>query len=434
MGRQRLSQKLNLFMNGIRVGHLQKFKDGSLYFQYEQEWLERAPNLPISRKFPLRAEPFKGDIVHHYFDNLLPDNQNVRQLLAQKTKAESADPFDLLSVIGRDCVGALQLIPDKVSIPSATNSSKPASPAEIATLLTSLHQTPLGINFNLHNDFRISIAGAQEKTALLKKAGEWHIPIGSTPTTHIFKVQMGMINNTIDMSHSVENEWLTMMFCKAFKLPTAEVEIGSFNQVKALIVTRFDRLVKDGAIFRIPQEDFCQVHGLSSAQKYESDGGPGIPEIMEILKESDRAECDRATFMRSQVVFWVLAAIDGHAKNFSLQPGASGFILTPLYDVMSAFPVFSKKEGLNPHKVKMAMAVGKNRHYRMNQITRRHWLETAKICGFSEDQMNDIINDIVEIARHALTGVKKLVPKDFPSQIAQAIFDGIKAQIEKLEK
>ena len=44
-------------------------------------------------------------------------------------------------------------------------------------------------------DFRISIAGAQEKTAFLRHQGKWCRPIGSTPTTHIFKLPLGLVGN-----------------------------------------------------------------------------------------------------------------------------------------------------------------------------------------------------------------------------------------------
>ena len=58
-------------------------------------------------------------------------------------------------------------------------------------------------------DFRITIAGAQEKTALLKYGGSWRMPKGATPTTHILKLPLGIVGNQrADLRDSVENEWL----------------------------------------------------------------------------------------------------------------------------------------------------------------------------------------------------------------------------------
>lgn len=104
---------------------------------------------------------------------------------------------------------------------------------------------------------------------------------------------------------------------------------------------------------------FCQATGIPPALKYESDGGPGIRRILDILRGSERAEEDRLDFFCTQLVFWLLAAIDGHAKNFSLflLPGGA-FRLTPRYDVLSAHPLLGHGRGrLARQKVKMAMAV-----------------------------------------------------------------------------
>jgi len=128
-----------------------------------------------------------------------------------------------------------------------------------------------------------------------------------------------------------------------------------------LVVERFDRaLAKNGGWYmRLPQEDFCQATATAPASKYESDGGPGIEKIMDLLRGSEKAAADPRDFMRTQLVFWLLAAIDGHAKNFSvfLQAGG-GYRLTPRYDILSAHPMLGHGRGkLSPHKIGMAMSV-----------------------------------------------------------------------------
>lgn len=85
--------------------------------------------------------------------------------------------------------------------------------------------------------------------------------------------------------------------------------------------------------------------------------------------------------MAAQILFWLLRAPDGHAKNFSIQLLPRGrFQLTRLYDVMSAYPVLG--DGANqwsPFEIKLAMAlIGKNRHYEMHGIQRRHFNSTAQ--------------------------------------------------------
>jgi serine/threonine-protein kinase HipA len=197
---------------------------------------------------------------------------------------------------------------------------------------------------------RISLAGAQEKTALLFHEGQWMRPHGSTPTTHILKLPLGRVGHRqADFSTSVENEWLCMNLLSAFGLPVAKTEILQFGSQKVLSVERFDRQLHSSGdwLMRLPQEDFCQVKGLSSHLKYEADGGPGVAELATVLQGSIQAEEDLTSLLTSQMLFLMLAAPDGHAKNFSIRILPQGrYTLTPHYDVMSIWPV----EGNGPNQ------------------------------------------------------------------------------------
>ena len=125
-------------------------------------------------------------------------------------------------------------------------------------------------------------------------------------------------------------------------MPVANTEVSDFNGTRALVIERFDRVwTQDSRLLRRPQEDCCQALSCPPARKYQRDGGPGIAEILEFLKASDQPASDQRQFMKAQIVFWLLAATDGHAKNFSvfLYPGG-GFELTPLYDVLSTQHLF----------------------------------------------------------------------------------------------
>lgn len=173
------------------------------------------------------------------------------------------------------------------------------------------------------NDFRISVAGAQEKTALLRIGNDWCIPKGITPTTHIIKLPIGEIrqpNATLDLSQSVDNEYYCLLLAKELGLNVPDAEIIKAGRVRALAVERFDRRwnTERTVLLRLPQEDMCQTFGLPSSVKYESDGGPGIARIMAFLMGSSEALRDRYDFMKFQVFQWLIGATDGHAKNFSV--------------------------------------------------------------------------------------------------------------------
>ena len=185
---------------------------------------------------------------------------------------------------------------------------------------------------------------------------------------------------------------------------------------------------------RLPQEDFCQATGTPPALKYEADGGPGIEKIMSILLGSQDAHSDRLRLLKTQLLFWLLAAIDGHAKNFSLRLLLrGGFQLTPSYDVMSAHPILGTSAGkLSPKKIKMAMALsGKNKHYHHHEIQLRHFFLSFTKAGLSEDQILQQIRQVVENAGNAITYVKKLpISDEFDSSTVAGIVEGLQRAIE----
>ena len=433
MPRKKQSFDLYVYMNGIRVGVLVRESTGLLSFSYDKDWLTSKKARPISLSMPLTEVPYKGHVVDCYFDNLLPDSDAIRKRIQARFNVSSNNCFDLLSYIGADCIGALQLLTQ----PSVTNVKKiqttPLNDRAIAKLLKHYQSAPLGMDPK--NDFRLSIAGAQEKTALLWHENKWFLPKGATPTSHIIKLPIGKIQHAgIDLSESVENEWLCLKILSAYQLPVADARMINFDDVKTLVVERFDRRWSSNGkwLMRLPQEDMCQALGVSSGLKYESDGGPGMRPIMNILLGSKEAIDDREKFMKSVFIFWVMGAIDGHAKNFSISIEPQGrYQLTPLYDVMSAYPLADKRE-LEWKKLKMAMSLkGKNRHYLWGHIQKRHWFDMAKQCQFSDESMQLIIDDVFEHMDSVIEQVSSQLPKNFPLQMSESIFAGMRKVKER---
>lgn len=424
-------------MNGERVGEWRHSTGGRQELVYAESWLHSASARPISLSFPLRPsrEPYR-DGVEAYFENLLPDNRSIRERIQRRFHAGSTAAFDLLSEVGRDCVGALQLLGEGETPPDVRRiTADPLSRKGVAEVLSG----SLGEGFGRQKSadvFRISLAGAQEKTALLYRDGRWYRPTGATPTTHILKLPLGTGPEGIDLSTSVENEWLCCQIARAYGLPVAGCQIDTFGDYKVLVVERFDRRLAPGGgwYLRLPMEDFCQATQTPPALKYESDGGPGILRIMELLLGSELAVQDRRDFMHTQLVFWLLAGIDGHAKNFSVfLLAGGGYRLTPRYDILSAHPMLGRGRGkLPPQTVRMAMAVlGKNRHYRWKDIHGRHWLETARRCGFGD--MRSLMDDVIARTPSVIGQVESAIPEGFPSPIADSILKGVKRAAGLLE-
>jgi serine/threonine-protein kinase HipA len=429
---------LDLWMNGERVGRWERSPSGRDKLTYIDSWQQTPHARPISLSLPITGSTLSGEVVTSYFENLIPDNQQILKRLRERFNARSTGAFDLLAEIGRDCAGALQLVPADSEPSDVRNiDAEPVDDAGIAQILRSA-TLPHGMTGTTDDAFRLSLAGAQEKTALLYEAGQWCVPRGSTPSSHLFKLPLGVVGNVrADLRDSVEMEWLSLELVGELGIPVAKARIGQFEDQKALVVERFDRRRSSSGDWwiRVPQEDFCQVTGLPPHKKYEADGGPGISAIMEKLRSSDEAAEDRRQFFKAQLVFWLMAATDGHAKNFSIFLLPQGhYRLTPLYDVISTYPILGNAAGqLNPRDAKLAMAVqGRNRHYRLTEIHRWHWIEMGKRLGLGKDA-EAIVQELLEERDKPLERISARLPKDFPMHIYFSIAAGYVNALSRLD-
>lgn len=440
MARNKTYPRLSVYQNGEIVGYLSKQPSGAVEFIYADEWLLNERAYPVSLSLPLREDAFKGAPVVAVFENLLPDSESLRSRVAEKVGADGTDAYSLLTQIGRDCVGALQFFPEDADIDFSDLRSikgEAVNDEEIERILNNLARAPLGLDRD--HDFRISVAGAQEKTALLFHDGKWIRPSGATPTTHILKTQIGELPNGIDLSNSVENEFYGLAVMEAFGLPVNKAEINTFGKTKSLVIERFDRVwAKDGILLRIAQEDCCQALSIPPSRKYQNDSRPtnekqpSMVEILNLLKGSDTPAEDQKAFMKAQIIFWLIGATDGHGKNFSIFLGAGGrFHLTPFYDVLTAQPFFEAHQ-VQKKEMKMAMSVGDNNHYKMNDIQGRHFVQTVQKAGLPEFIAKEALEEIAGVAHKAMRKVESSLPADFPEEIHTSVLHGIESRISSI--
>jgi serine/threonine-protein kinase HipA len=430
MGRRPAYAPLRVYLNNRRVGTLSRAASGAIDFSYHEDWLGWEHALPVSLSLPLRETPYRGEPVAAVFENLLPDSDRLRCLVAEKVGARGIDAYSMLAKIGHDCVGALQFIAGEDEAPDTTGklNGEDVDAEAIEKILKGLSQAPLGLNRD--DAFRISVAGAQEKTALLWHEGQWIKPHGTTPTTHLFKTQIGQLPGGIHLSDSVENEYYCLKLTEAFGLPVNTATIETFRETKALVIERFDRRwTKDGRLLRLPQEDCCQALSVPPTLKYQNEGGPGMVDILTMLKGSDTPTEDQDVFIKAQLIFWLIGATDGHAKNFSvfLSPGG-GYRMTPLYDILTAQTALNARQ-IERKQMKMAMSVGKSRHYRFVQIHGRHFVQTAVQAGLSRKRAAAIIEEVAELAPKALDASAHALPKDFPTAVVDAVQEATIARL-----
>ena len=431
-----MSTELTVWMNGELVGVWSRTRTGGHRLTYDEAWLYSPRRRSLSLSLPIGpSREITGAPVSNYFENLLPENDNIRRRLSTRFHTRGTEAFELLTAIGRDCVGAVQLLPPGTAPEGFDRvDGVPVNDAEVEQLLRSVTAEPLpGTNEDL-DESRISIAGAQEKTALLFQHGKWFRPRGATPTTHIMKLPLGVVGGglQLDMSESVENEWLCAQILRELGFSVARTETAVFGAQKVLVVERFDRQwMEERWIARLPQEDFCQALAVPPDKKYESDGGPGIDDALKLLSGSAAPNADREQFLLVQLAFWLLAATDGHAKNFSVFLGAGdSYRLTPLYDVLSAWPVIGHgANSLSPQKVRLAMGLrAKSMHYRLREIRARHYRELAEKSGVPTvwDNMRQLIDNVPP----SLAAVEKRLPADFPGMLWERVSKGMLSQAD----
>lgn len=441
MARKKTHAPLNVFINSRLAGRLSKETSGAVSFQYDQSWLEWEHRFAVSLSLPMRKATYRGAPVVAVFENLLPDNLQIRTRVAEWTGADGTDAYSLLAQIGRDCVGAMQFMHDDEEVNSQKGvTGTPVTDGEIEAILANLRGVPLGID--PEHEFRISVAGAQEKTALLYHEGRWMKPVGTTPTTHILKPEIGTIptsSGTIDMTASVDNEHYCLKLLEAFGLTVNQTEIVTFGERRVLVAQRFDRQwQRDGRLLRLPQDDCCQALGIPPSRKYQAtveghQNGPGIVEIASLLQGSDTPTEDQTAFFKCQILFWLIGATDGHGKNFSvfLSPGG-GYRLTPFYDVLTAQTAFDQRQ--IPHKsFKLAMSVGKNSRCRVLDIAGRHFVETGKAAGLGPTIIGKAVAEILELAGNAPDRALAQMPADFAVGVHESVTKAMNSRLPLLE-
>lgn len=430
-----MSTALNAWMNGEFVGTW--VVDRATHaFIYDKSWTKSPKVRSLSLSLPITASrEVRGAAVESFFENLLPDSKKIRERMGKRFKTRKVDAFTLLQATGRDCIGAVQLLPEQAT-PEGWDrvECEPLSEGQIVDHLRAVPSEDGTRAWEDDDLFRISLAGAQEKTAFARVNGRWCRPHGATPTTHIFKLPLGLVGGSrrVDLNDSVQNEWLCAQIVSGLGLPVASTEMATFGGQTVLVVERFDRQWMDGGrwIARLPQEDFCQALGVPPSAKYEADGGPGMAKCLQLLSGSEDAEEDTTAFQLTQLAFWLLAATDGHAKNYSifLRTGDS-YVMTPLYDILSMWPYFG--EGVNQFRRKkagLAMALrSKNAHYAFDGIQTRHWHQLAGKNG--GPRVFEAMLGLVDRVEPALAAVEARLPVGFPAKTWEAISAGMRLQV-----
>ncbi len=173
---------------------------------------------------------------------------------------------------------------------------------------------------------------------------------------------------------------------------------------------------------------------MPSTRKYQEHGGPGIEDIAKLLTGSDHPEQDRLNFLKANILFWLMGAVDGQAKNFSifLRPGGA-FEMTPIYDVLSVQPSFDRVLFDRP-QYRMSMKVGKRGRYRVFDIRGKDFVYTAGRAGYSRNQIDAVFEDIADERESAFSTTIAAQSSKIPDALMESIRAGFERRMERLQE
>ena len=364
-------KELSVRLYGLQVGVL-RLVNGKMEFTYDEGVQNQ-----ISLSLPLQREPFKEKACRAFFGGLLPENTNMRELLAKKYNINVNDDFKLLKEIGRDCAGALsfhEMEEPQKHYQMVKIEGSILSEGELKKYLEELPYRP-------YLGKRLSLAGAQEKTAVCVIDDKIALPDDDVPTTHIIKTALPKY------SQSIQNEYLCMKAAKEMGLDVADVEIRKAEDIYFLLIKRFDRKYSNNLeCERILQEDFAQSLGVQARDKYKVT----FRDCLKVLNQTATPANSKLKFVKQVVFNYLLGNTDAHAKNFSIYLTGDGISLTPAYDLLCS--------SIYDCDQRIAMKIGKAKYY--FEVTEKDWELFAQDLDIS-----------YKLVQAELTRQKELLPK-----------------------
>jgi serine/threonine-protein kinase HipA len=372
----------------------------AIRFRYEAQVVEQfGLGRPIiSMSLPTSTSAFSDRQCRPFFDGLLPEGQ-ARRIIAYDLGIPEADTFSMLAVLGRECAGALAVLPEgeKPLEAASITSLIPLNRSEIDALIANLRFEPFGAGAGL----RVSLGGVQEKLLLTELSAadgtahtaenRWALPTGPIASTQILKPEIaGLVGN-------VANEALCLRFAALAGVEAASCEVATFADRQVLVVKRFDRMKnEDGVIERMHQETACQALAVpvaSTTRKYEDAGGPSLADIARLLRRWADPSC-LEQLLKQCAIHALVGNADAHAMNFSFVLSPTGEVsVAPMYDVFStiAYPHLTTTPG---------MFIGGCRDIRM--VSQVNLLDEAVCWGLASQRATESLESVFAEAQNSL--------------------------------
>lgn len=399
-----MTRKLDVYLNNDSVGTLEQDRYGQISFTYGSNWLDDTHAMAISASLPLRREPYSQRECRHFFSGLLPEGP-TRITLAKNLGISAGNEVSMLERIGGECAGALVFLPHGQPMSDFRDDYRRLTDQELAEVLKRLPVQPL---LSGERKVRMSLAGAQNKIAVfVDDKSRISLPLNNAPSNYILKP------TTDEYREIVSNECFCLNLANEVGINAAKSKMGYAGDIEYLLIERYDRMKTAESEFPIRQhqEDFCQALGFSPENKYQEDGGPGLRDCFNLVREfSSRPGIDLLALLDIVIFNVIVGNHDAHGKNFSFlygqRGGDHGVRLAPAYDILSTvyYPSLSND---------MAMKIGKAResgsirienmnqfanHIDMNAVAvRRRFLEFTELVKTKLPKLRDEFPKIDEL-------------------------------------
>jgi serine/threonine-protein kinase HipA len=400
---------LSVRLYGEEVGILEE-RGGKMRFRYLPDAKQG-----LSLSLPLQEGYFTEKKCKAYFGGLLPESETTRRTLARLYKINAYNDFALLAAIGRDCAGAVSFHPPDEAVQlsiefDVKRGIDPLTEDELEAHLLSLPEKPLSLGR------RLSLAGAQEKTAIVFIEGRIGLPKRGYPTTHIIKPAIR------GYKESVANEYICMEAAQAMGLSVPQVEMRRVKDVDFFMIERFDRHVEGSHVSRLQQEDFTQALGIWAEDKY----SVTFKQCVQVLDQLSKPAINKAAFVEMVVFNTLIGNCDAHGKNFSILYMANGEkALTPVYDIVCTCVY----EGLDKT---MAMKIG--RSMEISHVSRADWGSFAKQIGVSVGLVEATVKDQASRLPQAVERIVQRVGSSVGDDILAFVSKQCMNTLERLDK
>jgi len=416
--------RLSIYREDILVGRLFS-SDAGICFEYDREYL-KSGGWPISISMPLRADAYPQSKALAFFEGLLPEGEQRREL-SNLLHVSSGSTMRLLAALAGECVGNLIVLQEDMDIGSATAGYgyQELSATELEALLRP--QSVDRMRFLAAR--RLSLAGAQAKFGLFRQHGDWLATQGLAPTSHIIK-PCSQFDPSV-----LANELFMMRLAGNCGLDVPDVSIIQAGEYSGLAIERFDRKWQDGRLTRLAQEDFCQALAVMPQAKYENDGGPGFGDVFELVKLNTYPPFPNLHRLLSLVMFNYLAGnCDAHAKNFSLlrDPQTGRLSLAPAYDLVCT--TFYGERLLTS----MAMRIGE--HSQIERICREDFAMFAQQVGLDMGAIREVARGICQRIISEAPIIMEQVSAELPQSaqtvkpLSEHVLQGAQARCRILEE